>query len=64
MISLMIVLKMMSWYWGLGDDGNLYCRGSYYSDRWRLFNYGLGWDLTIKDMKKIVKQFGDLLPFL
>lgn len=57
-----------TWYWGFGDDGNLYYRCTRFEDpdRW--------WDLNksgevaalvgLKTMKKMVKEFGHLLVFI
>ena len=55
------------WAWGLGDDGELYFRCSIFTDfaywfrfqdRSNVSNY-----LSIKDMKRIVKEFGHLVVF-
>lgn len=61
-------VKDYKWIWGLGDDGNLYYRCT------RLEDPNVWWDLkgadyvapliTLKHMKKIVKEFGHLLAFL
>ena len=58
------------WYWRLGDDGNLYYHSSVYckTDEWQIFQQPHNWkvaaNLSLKDMKKIVKQFGHLLVFI
>ena len=53
------------WFWGLGDDGNLYYRSSEFAnqDRWHEYKRLAGATLTIGDMKKIVKEFGHLIVF-
>jgi hypothetical protein len=56
----------ISWTWGLGEDGILYYKGS---TRW---GGRSNWDnadselryLTIKEMKRIIEAFGNLIPFL
>jgi hypothetical protein len=50
------------WYWGLGDDGNIYRRANEaYS--WVDMN-ALVLSLYLGDMKKLVKEFGHLVVFL
>lgn len=64
------VFNIVSWWWGLGDDGNLYL--SYFFDLktnrsalWSsLRNSIVAGYIDIPTMKRIVKQFEPLLPFL
>ena len=54
-------------YWGLGDDGELYCHCTrFYKDEWQHLSF-LGADvgnyITLKLMKRIVNQFGHLVIF-
>lgn len=53
-------------FWGLGDNGELYCR----SDRFRQDNWfeiaavsGFQGMINLKIMKRIVKEFGHLVVF-
>lgn len=55
------------WEWGLGDDGNLYCRCSEFnrSNEWLPYpndtpNFI---KVSFSDMMRIVKQFGHLVIF-
>lgn len=49
------------WLWGFGDDGELYCRCTQFGhDNWAALSE---LDLTIEDMKRIVKEFGHLVVF-
>jgi len=55
------------WKWGLGEDGNIYCQCSdfIHPNQWyRLAEVGAALDLSISDMKRLVKEFGHLLVFL
>ena len=51
-----------NWYWGLGSDGNIYRRLSDQDD-WVDVNV-LPIRIDLRDMKKLVREFGHLLPFL
>ena len=57
-----------NWLWGLGDDGRLYgmCTniGHEYSFSmtWVLSS-NLGFGIPLDEMKKIVKEFGNLVVF-
>lgn len=55
------------WVWGLGDDGELYFRCSIFTDpdEWSAFKDRnlIANNLSIKDMKRIVKEFGHLVVF-
>lgn len=54
------------WNWGLGDDGEIYCKSNAFGDRgedWHSIDY-LSIVPPIKEMKKLVKEFGHLLVFL
>ena len=60
------------WNWGFGDDGRLYFQTSAYLDpttghvnplKWYDYHDMVSY-LSIKDMKKIVKEFGHLLVWL
>jgi predicted metal-binding protein len=49
--------------YGLGDDGHLYCKcrmSGYMYDTWCKPSFYI----SISEMKKIVKEFGDLLIFI
>jgi hypothetical protein len=55
-----------SWRWGLGDDGELYCQCSDFEDPKMWYDlsetsFGIK---SIREMKKIVKEFGHLLVFV
>jgi len=57
------------WEWGLGEDGDLYFKCSYAvnPEEWHQFSesgQSVLSHITIRDMKRIVKEFGDLLVFL
>lgn len=56
-----------TWYWGLSDDGNLYYRCTRFSnpDEWRELasSEQIAPLVSLKTMKKLVKQFGHLLVF-
>lgn len=58
------------WYWGLSDEGNLYYHSSIFcrENEWNIFNSPSNGKmittLSIRDMKKIVKEFGHLLIFI
>ena len=55
------------WYWGLGNDGELYYRtteNELHPDQWYAVDYTLSYDIRLKDMKKLVKEFGHLLVWL
>ena len=52
------------WFWGLGDDGELYCRCTQFDNNsWHRFDELGIFDPTIEDMKRIVKEFGHLVVF-
>jgi hypothetical protein len=52
------------WAWGLGADGNLYCKCSdFENDDWYLFSH-TSFKVGIPEMKRIVKEFGHLLVFI
>ena len=56
------------WEWGLGEDGKLYCfcETFHQTMMWQDFIEvaGKNFILPVSCMRKIVKQFGDLLVFL
>jgi hypothetical protein len=54
-----------NWYWGLGDDGNLYRRCDSTGNQWVGISEGM-FPITVnlRDMKLIVKEFGHLLVWL
>ncbi len=59
------------WRWGLGDDGELYwqCSDNIDPNKWYWFGTdgtsgGIARRLSLRDMKKIVKEFGHLLVFI
>jgi len=52
----------MNWYWGLGDDGNIY-RRLHEQDNWNYIG-DLYLRTNLRDMKLIVKEFGHLLVWL
>lgn len=65
--------EMDCWTWGLGDDGNLYYRdyspeACLHNKPWYCFaspsNGQIAIKVSIKYMKKIVSEFGNLLPFI
>jgi hypothetical protein len=51
-------------YWGLGNDGNIYCRCSRFSsNEWKIINnlgHSLSRCFSLKLMKRIVNNFGHL----
>lgn len=53
------------WRWGLGEDGDLYCQSSDFQDprEWNSWS-SVNMPLSLKHMKRLVKEFGDLLVFL
>lgn len=56
------------WTWGLGDDGEIYWQSSDELDpfKWHLLK-GAGWTrhyLSLRVMKRLVKEFEHLLVFL
>ena len=55
------------WFWGLGEDGEVYHQCSLFTDRdvWKNLheNPSIAAKLTLKDMKRIVKEFGHLVIF-
>lgn len=59
-------LKKGFWEWGLGNDGELYCRCSDFEspEEWHNADNTTCDALTIRDMKRIVKEFGHLLVFI
>jgi hypothetical protein len=53
------------WSWGLGEDGELYCRTTTISSKkWLSMSEVAGLVFSIADMKRIVKEFGHLLSLL
>jgi hypothetical protein len=53
------------WIWGLAEDGGLWYKNSFLSDwNWHSADNIPNLALSIKDMKRIVKEFGHLLAFL
>jgi hypothetical protein len=53
------------WYWGLGDDGQIYRRCDSTDNQWSDINAGMfPVNLNLRDMKLIVKEFGHLLVWL
>jgi hypothetical protein len=56
-----------TWYWGLGDNGRIYYRCTRFAapDEWHSLqdNTGVAAEVSLKTMKKLVKQFGHLLVF-
>jgi hypothetical protein len=49
------------WIWGLGDDGWVYYKSNAYDlDQWSIYGYSL----SLRTMKKIVKEFGHLVVFI
>jgi len=56
-----------TWYWGLGDDGQIYYRCTRFisPDVWWNLHYTkeIASLVKLRTMKKIVKQFGHLLVF-
>lgn len=56
------------WTWGLGDDGELYFQWTEASDSfaWRSFENATAAHrhLSLRVMKRLVKNFGHLLVFL
>jgi hypothetical protein len=59
-------LKGSHFYWGLGDDGELYCQCATFitTGNWVPINYGNLFPLPISALKRVVKEFGHLLVFL
>ena len=57
-----------TWYWGLGDDGQIYYRCTRFSDPNEWWNLHEAQEIAaivrLKTMNKLVKQFGHLLVFL
>jgi len=55
------------WFWGLGDDGGLYCKcpaDFEDPDRWYSYEHECHpRSFSIRDMKRIVKAFGHLVVF-
>lgn len=55
------------WFWGLGSDGNIYYRCTRFTDpdEWRAIeDYGeIASLISLKIMKKLVKQFEHLVIF-
>lgn len=52
------------WSWGLGDDGVLYGKGQIsgyvFTTAWYPYER-IGFGISIREMKRIVKEFGHLL---
>jgi len=61
-------VKSGTWLWGLGDDGNIYCRCSNFSAPTVWFKLGVSPvainELSIREMKRLIKEFDHLLVFL
>jgi hypothetical protein len=61
-------LKGSHFYWGLGDDGELYARCSRFADtdHWypTVYLSNMYQHFKLKYMKKLVKEFGHLVVFL
>ncbi len=56
-----------TWYWGLSDDGQIYCTCTEFNKYPSFYKYKeiTGHRITsIKTMQKIIKNFGDLIPFI
>lgn len=53
------------WFWGLGDDGELYFRCTRFSSFcWiTIKDINVGEYFTLKTMRRIVKEFGHLVIF-
>lgn len=51
------------WLWGLGADGDLYCKCSDFEDPNDWYLYDVISCPPLVEMKKIVKAFGHLLVF-
>ena len=55
-----------NWTWGLGEDGNLYGRGTIsgysYDKSFQLYEL-IGFGISLGEMKRIVKEFGHLVIF-
>ena len=58
----------LHWYWGLGDDGELYCKKIYEEELvmdWVEYSMVLvPKSLSIKQIVKIAKEFGHLVAFI
>jgi hypothetical protein len=53
------------WLWGLGENGELYCRCSTFAEgKWYPSDDIPYLNLSIADMKRITKEFGHLLVIL
>lgn len=56
------------WKWGLSDDGDLYFTSSEDNNKWRLFNSpsngSIATKISIREMTRIVNNFGTLLVFI
>ena len=55
------------WKWGLGEDGDLYCQCSDFTDILKWYRYdmltGISSKVSLRDMRRIVKEFGHLVVF-
>jgi hypothetical protein len=52
------------WFWGLGEDGELYYnRSDYNMNGWSLAT-NLHFPLSLSEMKKVIEEFGHLLVML
>ena len=51
-----------TWFWGLGEDGNVYYRfiPTDYPDRWYSLQNASDLPMSVAQMKKIVNEFGHL----
>ena len=54
--------------WGLGEDGNLYYRHMGYASNipgiWIIYDHGVSWGISFKEMTLIVNEFKNLMAFL
>jgi hypothetical protein len=55
-----------TWYWGLGEDANIYALCPTITNDWSRIDYvGRGeYPTSLKQLKRIVKEFGELLIWL
>jgi hypothetical protein len=53
------------WFWGLGEDGEIYYRCTRFTDpdEWHELGRTVSPLVRLKTMKKLVKQFGHLVIF-
>ena len=59
-------LMIPQWSWGLGEDGELYCKGQITGfivmEEWYAYSRA-SFGIPSGEMKKIIKEFGHLLIF-